>query len=117
MRIPCGHVQFGPCVTSKLPGSRSTLSALFNPRNDSMKKAIWIGLIGVALGALLSRDLPAATYSISAQITAASDASFNPLPSIPDISQNSGQPGYYTIIFTPFASNFNAAANQRGFDS
>jgi hypothetical protein len=64
---------------------------------------------------VLPNQVEAATYAVTAQITAASDASLNPLPTIPDVSKNSGVLRFFTIEFRLFASGFNAALNQRGF--
>jgi hypothetical protein len=80
-----------------------------------MKTGSRICLLGVLVGLLMNGRAGAASYFITAQITGATDTSFNPLPAIPDVTKNSGQPRYFTVGFTLFAVNFNAALNQRGF--
>jgi hypothetical protein len=72
-------------------------------------------LLGVVLGVLMHGTAGAATYLVTAEITGATDASFNALPVIPDVTKNSGEPRYYTVSFMLFTQNFNAALNQRGF--
>jgi hypothetical protein len=78
-------------------------------------KAIKIGLLSVGITILMIQPGRAANYAITAQIVTAFSSSFQVLPSVPDVSKNSGVPRYYTISFTLMADGFNSALNQRSF--
>jgi hypothetical protein len=72
-------------------------------------------LLAIGLATLTAVSASAANYAITAEIIQASDVAFNVLPTIPDITKNSGVPRYYLVNFTLFTSGFLGGQNQRGF--